>query len=81
MLTTTCDLIQMYLSLLTLLISYYFSVQSSPDNENLTLYYVLVLSSLVLSWVESWVFDVKVSTYPVTATLRVSTVAVFLLLK
>ena len=71
--TTTCDLIQMYLSLLTLLISYHFSVQSNcQDNGSLTLYYVLVLSSLVLSWVESWVLDVKVSRYPVTAALKVS---------
>ncbi|KAJ7371294.1 StAR- lipid transfer protein 3 [Desmophyllum pertusum] len=31
----------------------------SPDGDA-TLYYLLVLSSLILSWVESWVLDVKV---------------------
>lgn len=32
----------------------------SPSGNNVALYYALVLTSLVLSWVESWVLDVKV---------------------
>lgn len=37
-----------------------FTSFQSPEGNNSTLYYVLVLSSLVLAWVEAWVFDVKV---------------------
>lgn len=44
---------------------------SSQDDGNSTLYYVLVLSSLVLSWVESWVFDVKVIPAEVKAEQRI----------
>ena len=35
-----------------------FFAQSSGSNK--TLFYVLVLSSLILSWVETWIFDAKV---------------------
>ena len=39
-------------------VSFCFFAQSSGGNN--PLFYVLVLSSLVLSWVEAWIFDTKV---------------------
>lgn len=46
------------------------SFQSPSENTSETLYYVLVLMSLVLSWVQSWVLDVKVIPSEVKAERR-----------
>ncbi|XP_068670849.1 stAR-related lipid transfer protein 3-like isoform X2 [Montipora foliosa] len=47
----------------------------SHDNKP-TLYYLLVLSSLVLSWVETWVLDVKVIPTEIKAQQRIQQEAV-----
>lgn len=48
----------------------------SPTHNNPTLYYLLVLSSLVLSWVETWVLDVKVIPTEIKAQQRIQQEAV-----